>query len=59
SRIAEIFGGGQEPPLVVTNEMISEMIKIMGAPEDYSEEATSRVMPSHPSRRKTSTIQIP
>ena len=42
SRIAEIFGGGQEPPLVVTNEMISEMIKIMGTPEDYSEGASSK-----------------
>jgi hypothetical protein len=35
TRIAEIFGGGQEPPIVVTKEMISEMINIMGAPEDY------------------------
>jgi|WetSurMetagenome_2_1015567.scaffolds.fasta_scaffold09063_5 hypothetical protein len=52
TRIAEIFGGGQEPPVVVTNEMISEMIKIMGAPEDYSEENASKGNPQHVSQRK-------
>jgi hypothetical protein len=41
TRIAEIFGGGQEPPIIVTKEMISEMINIMGAPEDYYAETTS------------------
>jgi hypothetical protein len=42
SRIAEIFGGGQEPPVAVTNEMISEMIKIMGTPEDYNADTSSK-----------------
>jgi hypothetical protein len=40
TRIAEIFGGGQEPPIVVSKEMISEMINIMGAPEDYYPETS-------------------
>jgi hypothetical protein len=52
TRIAEIFGGGQEPPVVVTNEMISEMIKIMGAPEDYSEENASKGNTQQVSQRK-------
>jgi hypothetical protein len=39
TRIAEIFGGGNESPVIVTKEMISEMIGIMGAPEEYQEAA--------------------
>lgn len=35
SRIAEIFGGGKEPPSLVSKEMVSDMIGIMGAPEDF------------------------
>ena len=35
SRIAEIFGGGKEPPILVSKEMVSDMINTMGAPEDY------------------------
>jgi len=39
TRIAEIFGGGNEPPTLVSKEMVSDMINIMGAPEDYYDEA--------------------
>ncbi|MCU0377214.1 MAG: hypothetical protein MUC78_03055 [Bacteroidales bacterium] len=39
SRIAEIFGGGNEPPSLVSKEMVDEMINIMGAPEDYYDNA--------------------
>lgn len=35
ARIAEIFGGGSEPPTLVSREMVNGMINIMGAPEDY------------------------
>lgn len=35
ARIAEIFGGGNEPPTLVSKEMVHDMINIMGAPEDY------------------------
>ncbi len=35
SRIAEIFGGGKEPAVLVSNEMVNDMINIMGAPEDF------------------------
>lgn len=35
SRIAEIFGGGNEPPTLISKEMVHDMINIMGAPEDY------------------------
>ncbi len=35
ARIAEIFGGGNEPPTLVSKEMVNDMINIMGAPEDY------------------------
>ncbi|HOC48205.1 MAG TPA: hypothetical protein PKG68_05695 [Bacteroidales bacterium] len=35
ARIAEIFGGGKEPPTLVSKEMVTDMINIMGAPEDY------------------------
>ena len=38
NRIAEIFGGGQESPVVITNDKVTEMISIMGAPEDYNAE---------------------
>ncbi len=41
SRIAEIFGGGNEPPTLVSKEMVKEMINIMGAPEDYYDEASA------------------
>ncbi len=36
SRIAELFGGGQEPPLLVTRVMVDHMIEVMGAPEEYA-----------------------
>jgi hypothetical protein len=39
SRIAEIFGGGSEPPILVSKEMVNDMINTMGAPEDYYEDA--------------------
>jgi hypothetical protein len=39
ARIAEIFGGGNEPPTLVSKEMVHEMINIMGAPEDYYDDA--------------------
>lgn len=35
ARIAEIFGGGKEPPTLVSKEMVTGMINTMGAPEDY------------------------
>ncbi len=35
ARIAEIFGGGNEPPTLVSKEMVHDMVNIMGAPEDY------------------------
>lgn len=38
ARIAEIFGGGNEPPTLVSREMVNDMINIMGAPEDYYED---------------------
>lgn len=40
ARIAEIFGGGNEPPTLVSKEMVHDMINIMGAPEDYYDNAT-------------------
>ncbi len=40
SRIAEIFGGGKEPPSLVSKEMVNEMINIMGAPEDYYDDTS-------------------
>lgn len=40
TRIAEIFGGGNEPPTLVSKEMVSDMINTMGAPEDYYDSAT-------------------
>jgi hypothetical protein len=40
SRIAEIFGGGKEPPALVSKEMVNDMINIMGAPEDYYDDAS-------------------
>jgi hypothetical protein len=40
SRIAEIFGGGKEPPVLVSGEMVNDMINIMGAPEDYYDESS-------------------
>ncbi|HSO78169.1 MAG TPA: hypothetical protein VLQ76_06335 [Bacteroidales bacterium] len=39
TRIAEIFGGGNEPPTLVSKEMVSDMINTMGAPEDYYDSA--------------------
>jgi len=41
SRIAEIFGGGSEPPRLVSREMVDKMIATMGAPEDYYDETTA------------------
>lgn len=38
-RIAEIFGGGNEPPTMVSREMVNDMINVMGAPEDYYEDS--------------------
>jgi hypothetical protein len=40
SRIAEIFGGGKEPPSLVSQEMVNGMINIMGAPEDYYDDSS-------------------
>ncbi len=40
TRIAEIFGGGNEPPTLVSKEMVSDMINTMGAPEDYYDSAS-------------------
>lgn len=40
ARIAEIFGGGNEPPTLVSREMVNDMINIMGAPEDYYDDNT-------------------
>jgi hypothetical protein len=40
ARIAEIFGGGNEPPTLVSKEMVNDMINIMGAPEDYYDDNT-------------------
>jgi len=40
ARIAEIFGGGSEPPTLVSKEMVNDMINIMGAPEDYYDDNT-------------------
>jgi heme/copper-type cytochrome/quinol oxidase subunit 2 len=40
SRIAEIFGGGKEPPSLVSKEMVNEMINTMGAPEDYYDDTS-------------------
>jgi len=42
ARIAEIFGGGKEPPTLVSKEMVTDMINIMGAPEDYYEDGPRR-----------------
>jgi hypothetical protein len=39
-RIAEIFGGGSEPPTLVSKDMVNNMINIMGAPEDYYDDST-------------------
>jgi len=41
ARIAEIFGGGTEPPVLVSKEMVNDMINTMGAPEDYYDESVS------------------
>lgn len=41
ARIAEIFGGGGDPPTLITREMVREMVNIMGAPEDYYDEVIS------------------
>ena len=41
TRIAEIFGGGNEPPTLISKEMVRDMINIMGAPEDYYDEAST------------------
>ncbi len=43
TRIAEIFGGGEDPPRLVSREMVDHMIDIMGAPEEFNaESATER-----------------
>jgi len=51
TRIAEIFGGGSEPPRLVSREMVEEMIKIMGAPEDYYDQSVAARNEQTPSRR--------
>lgn len=40
ARIAEIFGGGNEPPTLVSKQMVLDMINIMGAPEDFYDDTT-------------------
>lgn len=40
-RIAEIFGGGNEPPVLISKEMVTNMINIMGAPEDYYDDSVT------------------
>ncbi len=40
-RIAEIFGGGSEPPTLVSKEMVDNMIRTMGAPEDFYDDRTA------------------
>ena len=40
ARIAEIFGGGNEPPTLISKQMVLDMINIMGAPEDYYDDST-------------------
>jgi hypothetical protein len=40
ARIAEIFGGGNEPPRLVSREMVNGMIETMGAPEAYYDAGT-------------------
>lgn len=42
SRIAEILGGGNEPPSLVSKEMVNNVINIMGAPEDYYDDSSVR-----------------
>jgi hypothetical protein len=41
NRIAEIFGGGKEPPLLISTEMVQGMIETMGAPEEYYDESST------------------
>jgi hypothetical protein len=41
ARIAEIFGGGGDPPTLVSKDMVDNMINIMGAPEDYYDDSPS------------------
>lgn len=41
ARIAEIFGGGKEPLVLVSKEMVNDMINTMGAPEDYYDVSVS------------------
>ncbi len=43
ARIAEIFGGGKEPPTLVSRDMVTSMINIMGAPEDYYDDGPAAV----------------
>lgn len=43
ARIAEIFGGGKEPPTLISKDMVNNMINIMGAPEDYYDDNTVSV----------------
>jgi len=43
ARIAEIFGGGNEPPTLVSGDMVNNMINIMGAPEDYYDDKSPGV----------------
>ncbi len=51
ARIAEIFGGGNEPPTLVSKEMVNNMINIMGAPEDYYDDSTMSVRSGTYSRK--------
>ncbi len=51
ARIAEIFGGGSEPPTLVSRDMVNNMINVMGAPEDYYDDSTVSVRSGTYSRK--------
>lgn len=41
TRIAEIFGGGEDPPRLVSRAMVDHMIDLMGAPEEFNAESAT------------------
>lgn len=51
ARIAEIFGGGNEPPTLVSKEMVTDMINIMGAPEEFYDAAPPATDSKHYTRK--------
>jgi len=51
ARIAEIFGGGNEPPTLVSKDMVNNMINVMGAPEDYYDVSSGSVKSGTYSRK--------